>query len=35
MLTYFPQEYNKRKLNEYKPLDLKEIEKKIDAKRPC
>ncbi len=34
MLAYFPKEYNKRKLNEYKPLDLEEIEKKINAKRP-
>ena len=29
MLDYFTKEYNKKKLNEYKPLDLGEIEKRI------
>ena len=32
MLEYFTKEYNKKKLNEYKPLDLSEIEERI-AKR--
>jgi len=29
MVDYFTKEYNKKKLNEYKPLDLGEIEKRI------
>jgi len=32
MLEYFPEQYNKKKLNEYKLLDLSEIEKKIREK---
>ncbi len=32
MLEYFREQYNKKKLNEYKPLDLSEIEKKIAKK---
>lgn len=32
MVEYFTKEYNDRKLNEYKPLDLNEIEKRINAK---
>ena len=32
MLKYFTKEYNKKKLNEYKPLDLSEIEKRIAEK---
>lgn len=32
MVDYFSKEYNKKKLNEYKPLDLGEIEKRIAQK---
>ena len=32
MLEYFTKEYNKKKLNEYKPLDLSEIEERIAEK---
>ena len=32
MVDYFTKEYNKKKLNEYKPLDLDEIEKRIKDK---
>jgi hypothetical protein len=32
MLKYFTEQYNKNKLNEYKPLDLSEIEKRIYEK---
>ena len=32
MLEYFTKEYNKKKLNEYKPLDLSEIEERIAQK---
>ena len=32
MVNYFTKEYNKKKLNEYKPLDLGEIEKRIAQK---
>ncbi len=32
MLEYFTKEYNKKKLNEYKPLDLSEIEERIAKK---
>ena len=32
MVDYFTKEYNKKKLNEYKPLDLGEIEKRIKDK---
>lgn len=32
MLKYFTEQYNKNKLNEYKPLDLSEIEKRINEK---
>ncbi len=32
MVDYFTKEYNKKKLNEYKPLDLGEIEKRISQK---
>ena len=32
MVDYFTAEYNKKKLNEYKPLDLGEIEKRIKDK---
>ena len=32
MVDYFTKEYNKKKLNEYKPLDLGEIEKRIAQK---
>ncbi|MBE6708630.1 MAG: helix-turn-helix transcriptional regulator [Ruminococcaceae bacterium] len=32
MIDYFTGEYNKKKLNEYKPLDLSEIEKRIAEK---
>ncbi|MBR6808489.1 MAG: helix-turn-helix transcriptional regulator [Clostridia bacterium] len=35
MLEYFLKEYNRLKLDEYKPIDLSDIEKKINAKRPC
>lgn len=35
MLSYFPNEYNKRKLDEYKPLDLRDVEAKIDANDPA
>ncbi|MBE6569255.1 MAG: helix-turn-helix domain-containing protein [Ruminococcaceae bacterium] len=33
MLTYFTKEYNNKKLDAYKPLDLSEIEKKIAKKK--
>ncbi len=29
MLEYFAEQYNKLKLNGYKPLDLREIEKRV------
>ena len=32
MLNYFTKNYNKKKLNEYKPLDLSDIEKRIAQK---
>ena len=32
MIDYFTKEYNKKKLNEYKPLDLSEIERRIASK---
>ena len=32
MVDYFTKEYNKKKLNEYKPLDLSEIERRITQK---
>ena len=32
MLNYFSKNYNKKKLNEYKPLDLSDIEKRITEK---
>ena len=32
MVDYFTKEYNRKKLNEYKPLDLGEIEKRITEK---
>ena len=32
MVDYFTKEYNKKKLNEYKPLDLSEIEERIVPK---
>ena len=32
MLNYFSKNYNKKKLNEYKPLDLSDIEKRIAEK---
>ena len=32
MVDYFTKEYNKKKLNEYKPLDLDEIERRIAQK---
>ena len=32
MVDYFTKEYNKKKLNEYKPLDLSDIEKRIAQK---
>ena len=32
MVDYFTKEYNKKKLNEYKALDLSEIEQRIAAK---
>jgi len=32
MVDYFTKEYNKKKLNEYKPLDLGEIERRIAQK---
>ena len=32
MVNYFTKEYNKKKLNEYKPLDLGEIERRIAQK---
>ena len=32
MVKYFTKEYNKKKLSEYKPLDLSEIEKRIAEK---
>ena len=32
MLEYFTKEYNKKKLNEYKPLDLSEIKERIAQK---
>ena len=32
MLEYFTEQYSKKRLNEYKPLDLSEIEKKIAQK---
>ena len=32
MVDYFTKEYNKKKLNEYKPLDLSEIEERIAQK---
>ena len=32
MLNYFTEQYNKLKLDDYKPLDLSEIEKRIAAK---
>ncbi len=32
MVDYFTKEYNKKKLNEYKPLDLGEIEKRMAQK---
>lgn len=32
MVDYFTKEYNKKKLNEYKPLDLSEIEKRMARK---
>jgi hypothetical protein len=32
MVDYFTKEYNEKKLNEYKPLDLSEIEKRIAQK---
>ena len=32
MVNYFTKKYNKKKLNEYKPLDLGEIEKRIAQK---
>ncbi len=32
MLEYFTKEYNRKKLNEYKPLNLSEVEKKIAEK---
>ena len=32
MVDYFTKEYNKKKLNEYKPLDLSEIERRIAQK---
>ena len=32
MVDYFTKEYNRKKLNEYKPLDLGEIEKRIAEK---
>ena len=32
MLSYFTKNYNKKKLNEYKPLDLSDIEKRIAKK---
>lgn len=33
MLEYFTEEYNKLELDEYKPLDLREIEKRIAEKK--
>ena len=33
MLAYFPEQYNKLKLNEYRPLDLSEIEKRVAEHR--
>ncbi len=32
MVDYFTEQYNKKKLNEYKPLDLRKIEKRIAEK---
>ena len=32
MVDYFTKEYSKKKLNEYKPLDLNEIEQRIAQK---
>jgi hypothetical protein len=32
MLDYFTKQYNKLKLDDYKPLDLSEIEKRIAEK---
>jgi len=32
MIDYFTKEYNKKKLNEYKPLDLSDIEIRIIEK---
>ena len=32
MIDYFTKEYNEKKLNEYKPLDLSEIEQRIKNK---
>lgn len=32
MIEYFTKQYNEKKLNEYKPLDLSEIEKRISEK---
>ena len=32
MVDYFTEQYNKKKLNEYKPLDLSKIEKRIAEK---
>ena len=33
MVDYFTEQYNKKKLNEYQPLDLSEIEKQIAPKK--
>ncbi len=33
MVDYFTEQYNKKKLNEYKPLDLSEIERRIAQKK--
>lgn len=35
MLSYFASEYNKKKLDEYKPLDLHDVEAKIAANDPA
>ena len=35
MLSYFASEYNKKKLDEYKPLDLSDVEAKIAANDPA
>lgn len=34
MLSYFASEYNKKKLDEYKPLDLSDVEAKIASNAP-